>query len=217
MSKLQHSFQLLRHLSRKFTFLASSLLLIFAGCTQKKTANTARHKADTVISPAAADNKRSLKEIMAEQHLSSGDIHLKVYKGRKLLVVMHRNKTLKTFPVVLGSNSDADKLMEGDRLTPEGTFKIASKYPHKKWQKFMWINYPTADSRRKHRKAKQQGIIPDSARIGGEIGIHGVPHGSDYLIDEKINWTLGCISLKNKDINELYEAIAAGTSLIISK
>lgn len=81
----------------------------------------------------------------------------------------------------------------------------------------MWINYPTADSRRKHRKAKQQGIIPDSARIGGEIGIHGVPDGSDYLIDEKINWTLGCISLKNKDINELYEAIAAGTSLIISK
>ncbi len=35
--------------------------------------------------------------------------------------------------------------MEGDRKT-EGTFKIASKRPHSKWNKIMLLDYPTKES-----------------------------------------------------------------------
>lgn len=81
----------------------------------------------------------------------------------------------------------------------------------------MWIDYPNADSWKKHNAAKQQGKIPKDAKIGGEVGIHGVPDGYDFAIDVKQNWTLGCISLKNKDVIELYEFIFDSTIIEIRK
>ena len=48
-----------------------------------------------------------------------------------------------TYPVVFGNSSLADKKMEGDKNTPEGSFRIASKRVHDKWHRFMSIDYPT--------------------------------------------------------------------------
>ena len=107
--------------------------------------------------------------------------------------------------------------MQGDQCTPEGIFKVLSKYPHKSWSKFIWIDYPNAESWRKHNRAKQKGEIPKDAKIGGEIGIHGVPNGTDFLIDLKRNWTLGCIAMKNKDVNELYPYVKKNTLVTIQK
>jgi len=77
--------------------------------------------------------------------------------------------------------------------------------PHKKWSKFIWIDYPNEASWAKHKIAKESGKIPINASIGGEIGIHGVPQGYDRAIDLRQNWTLGCISLTTKDINWLFD------------
>ena len=107
--------------------------------------------------------------------------------------------------------------MQGDRCTPEGTFKVKMKYPHRLWSKFIWIDYPTVESWEKHNKAKAEGKIPKNADIGGNIGIHGVPEGYDYAIDYRQNWTFGCISLKNADIDELYEFVNANTAVKIVK
>ena len=78
-------------------------------------------------------------------------------------------------------------------------------------------NYPNDESRKKFSKAKENGIIPPGAKIGGEIGIHGVPEGTDDAINNRQNWTLGCISLKNKDINEIYAIVDSTTRVIIRK
>ncbi len=32
-----------------------------------------------------------------------------------------------------------------------------------------------------------------------------------YVIDNQQNWTLGCPSLKNKDVEELYKVVKIGT------
>jgi murein L,D-transpeptidase YafK len=148
-------------------------------------------------------------------------------KGTKIAVVIDKSDyqlhiytadtLVKTYPVVFGGNPIDDKLRQGDRCTPEGTFKIVSKYPHKSWSKFIWINYPTADSWRKHKQAKAEGRIPKDASIGGEIGIHGVPKGSDFMIKTHVNWTLGCISLTNKDIDEIYPFFDKQTTITIQK
>jgi murein L,D-transpeptidase YafK len=124
---------------------------------------------------------------------------------------------IKQYPVVFGANPKDDKLREGDQCTPEGEFRIVSKYPHKNWSKFIWINYPTSDSWSKHNAAKAGGRIPATSGIGGEIGIHGVPAGFDSLIDLRKNWTLGCISLKNKDVDEIYPYIGSNTKIMIRK
>lgn len=145
------------------------------------------------------------------------DIHVLIDKSDYILSILANETLIKEYAVVFGGNPKDDKRMEGDECTPEGTFRMVSKYPHKRWNKFIWLNYPTDDSWAKHRKAKQEGSIPPDARIGGEIGIHGVPEGLDLLIELGQNWTLGCISMKNSEVDEIYPYILEGTDIIIRK
>ncbi len=158
-----------------------------------------------------------LSDVIKSSDVDANKLAINIDKSEYKLSVIVDTKVLKEYPVVFGKNPIDDKLMQGDKCTPEGTFKIVSKYPHKSWSKFIWINYPNDGSWRKHNAAKNEGIIPKDANIGGEIGIHGVPKGMDKLIDLQFNWTLGCISLKNKDVDELYPYISKSTVIIIQK
>ena len=158
-----------------------------------------------------------LPELLKSLNIDEDKIHVLIDKSDYKLSILYESNIIKEYPVVFGGNITDDKLMQGDGCTPEGTFKVISKYPHKSWSKFIWINYPNNDSRRKHNEAKRNGTIPQDANIGGEIGIHGVPKGLDNLINLKQNWTLGCISLKNKDIKEIYPYITEITEINIRK
>lgn len=122
-----------------------------------------------------------------------------------------------TYPVVFGNNSLADKKMEGDRNTPEGSFKIASKRVHEKWDRYLGLNYPTQESLAKFNQRKQRGEVPRNASPGGAIGIHGTWPNEDYVIDRYKNWTNGCISLKNEDVEDLYSYVPVGTPVTIRK
>ncbi len=159
----------------------------------------------------------SLTEIMDSLKVDKKSISVLIDKSDYRLYIVADGITLKEYPVVFGKNASDDKLMQGDRCTPEGSFHMISKYPHKEWSKFIWIDYPNKSSWEKHNRAKKEGKIPRNAQIGGEVGIHGVPRGMDKLIDAKYNWTLGCISLKNKDVDEIYPYIAANTLIQIQK
>jgi lipoprotein-anchoring transpeptidase ErfK/SrfK len=79
----------------------------------------------------------------------------------------------------------------------------------------MLLNYPTSVSWQRFRSAKREGIIPQTATIGGAVGIHGVPDHADYAIDQCQNWTAGCISLKTHDIEELASVCQKGTHVHI--
>ena len=154
-----------------------------------------------------------IDSLQVKQH----NISIQIDKSDYLLMVLNKDVILKSYRMVLGSNPKNDKRMEGDRCTPEGTFHIVSKYPHKNWRKFIWIDYPNDESRRKFNKSKSNGEIPKDAEIGGEVGIHGTPENGEYLIDDKVNWTWGCISLKRNDVDEIYPYINEGTEIIIVK
>jgi murein L,D-transpeptidase YafK len=160
---------------------------------------------------------RQLGDILDSLSIPVESLHLEIDKSDYILSVMHDTLLIKQYPVVFGGNPVDDKLRQGDRCTPEGNFRVITKYPHRSWDKFIWIDYPTEDSWRKHRKAKQEGLLDESDGIGGEIGIHGVPAGTDYMIDARINWTLGCISLKNEDVNDFYPYVRKGTVVVITK
>ncbi|HLO61207.1 MAG TPA: L,D-transpeptidase [Bacteroidales bacterium] len=159
----------------------------------------------------------SLSRIIDSLKIDKNTISILIDKSDYRLYICSNEKIIKEYPVVFGKKDNQDKLMQGDKCTPEGKFNIISKYPHKEWSKFIWINYPNQDSWRKHNEAKKNGTIPKNAEIGGSVGIHGVPKGMDYLIDLKYNWTLGCISLKNKDVNEIYPYINKNTVIEIRK
>lgn len=160
---------------------------------------------------------KTLVEIVNERKLDKSKLIIAIDKSDYQLSVKYNTEVLITYPCVFGFDPVKDKRMEGDGRTPEGTFKIQSKYPHKSWTYFMWIDYPTKDSELKHKNAKKNGEIPSDATIGGEVGIHGVPKGADAAIYKKKNWTLGCISLKNEHITDLYKSISGKTTVVITK
>ncbi len=121
------------------------------------------------------------------------------------------------YPVVFGNNDQGDKLMEGDRKTPEGAFTIISKRVHNKWCRYMGLDFPTAADINKFKIRKQQGLIPGYARQGGGIGIHGTWPREENAVDEYQNWTEGCISMKNEHVKQLFNIVSIGTRVIIQK
>ena len=149
--------------------------------------------------------------------LPVGTVSIVIDKSDYELNVYDEQGWYATYPVVFGNNSLEDKKMEGDRQTPEGTFRIVSKKIHDKWNRFMALDYPNKESYDKFNKRKERGEIPSSARIGGGIGIHGTWPHDDFMIDRYNNWTMGCISMKNSDVEEVYSFVPVGTRITIRK
>lgn len=126
----------------------------------------------------------------------------------------------KIYKVTFGNPDQSDKLKEGDRRTPEGTFHIQSKRFDKLWNRFMLLDYPNEASMERFRRLQEEGTLSASATPGGGIGIHGVEWSSgirDNYVEQRINWTLGCISMKNNDVCELYDVLKVGTPVVIRK
>lgn len=194
----------------------ATFVLYAAGCTtnagtHSKTGNARVAQGDSIY----INYHRTAQRVIDSLKLDKSKIFIKVSKGSYLLQLKIGEVVVKGYPVVLGFDPINDKKQEGDGCTPEGTFKIQSKYPHKSWSKFIWFDYPNDESRKKFEARKKKGEIPKNARIGGEVGIHGVPDKDDRIIDQGINWTLGCVSLKTADINEIYSLVKVGTKVVI--
>ncbi|MBV6624655.1 MAG: L,D-transpeptidase [Rivularia sp. (in: Bacteria)] len=153
---------------------------------------------------------QTVEELIGE-NIDKSKTSILIEKSKHRMTLYYNQKPIKSYPVVFGSSPEGDKFKEGDRRTPEGIHRIRDLYPHPSWSKFIWLDYPNAASWRKHFQAKTAGKISWFDSIGGEVGIHGVPSGSDEMIDNRNNWTWGCPSLKNQDVDELYKVIKVGT------
>lgn len=193
----------------KTTILLTTCLFAAGGMMMKKPISFEKADAKPNVSVRAASNKRVSKP--------NSPMYIVIDKRKYELSVYDAKGWYATYPVVFGNRSLEDKKMEGDRNTPEGSFQINSKRVHDKWYRFMGINYPTAESLEKFNRRKQRGEIPAWAKPGGAIGIHGTWAGEDYVIDRYDNWTLGCISMKRADVQDLYSYVPVGTPVTIRK
>lgn len=146
---------------------------------------------------------------------ASSDFKIVIDKSDYELRVYDADGWLATYPAVFGNKDQSDKLMEGDRKTPNGSYRIISKRNHPKWGKFMLLDYPNVENKKRFADRKASGRIPSSATIGGAIGIHGTRPAEEYAVDKYMNWTLGCISVKYSDIFELYDLLPVGTEVRI--
>jgi len=160
---------------------------------------------------------RHLKNHRSDYAKPVGTVSIVVDKSDYELHVYDDKGWFATYPVVFGNSSLSDKKMEGDKNTPEGIFHIASKRVHDRWHRFMALDYPTKESWEKFNRRKANGEIPASAKIGGGVGVHGTWPHEDFVIDRYKNWTLGCISMKNEDVEDLYNYVPVGTKITIRK
>jgi hypothetical protein len=142
-----------------------------------------------------------------------------VYKKRHELDVYYKGRFFKKYDAVFGRNLDLGaKLWAQDRRTPEGVYYIEEKYRSARFEWFLRLNYPNLEDRVRYETMKVNGVVPvdrdgKSPLVGSAIGIHGtdVP----ILNAGHINWTTGCISVNNRDIEDLDRLLPVGTVVII--
>lgn len=140
-----------------------------------------------------------------------------VDKTNYLVAVIYRRQRIRQYRAGFGPDRLQDKMMMGDRCTPEGWFRVVSKRNHNVWQKFILLDYPNNESYKKFNERKRKGDIPSNAAIGYAIGIHGTFAGGEKLIDTGVGWTDGCVALKPNDIIDLYRFIEPGTRVLVRK
>ncbi len=129
-------------------------------------------------------------------------------KERKMAVFSHR-RLLKTYHISLGGHPVGPKHFEGDNKTPEGTYHIDGKNPGSGYHKSLGISYPSKRDIEFARKAGKH--------TGGDVKIHGLPNNwaKEKLARIAADWTLGCIALKNDEVDELYIHCKVGTPIVI--
>lgn len=120
-----------------------------------------------------------------------------------------------TYPIVFGSKDLSDKMKEGDRKTPNGSFKVIIKKIHPKWGPELLLDYPNDESYQRFNDRKAKGLLPRGAKIGGGIAIHATRPEEEWTIDNFYNWTDGCVSVKYTEMKDLFSYIPIGTQVTI--
>ncbi len=130
-----------------------------------------------------------------------------VDKTARTLTLLSHGKVLRRYTQLkLGPNPQGHKQQEGDGRTPEGQYRINGRNAHSLYHLSLRISYPNAKD---IALAKQLGISP-----GGDIFIHGQPNQST-LERIPIDWTAGCISVSNAEIEEIWSLVDVGTPIQI--
>jgi len=114
------------------------------------------------------------------------------------------------FNAELGTNWVGDKRIKGDKATPEGMYKITRKFDSRKtkYYKALLLDYPNEEDLAKFKSEIAKGSLPESAKIGGLIEIHG--NGG-----KGIDWTEGCVALTDKEMDVVFKISKVGTPVTI--
>ena len=133
-----------------------------------------------------------------------------IEKAARKMTVYHKGAVLKTYSISLGGEPVGAKERQGDHRTPEGTYTISGRNAKSKFHRSLRISYPSTADRERARKAK---VDP-----GGDIMIHGLPNGWGWLGAGhlKSDWTDGCIAVTNREIEEIWELVPDGTTVVIT-
>lgn len=149
----------------------------------------------------------SIKAKRIEHPLPGNAVADKIFieKSKRHLTLLKSNVPLKTYVVALGRHPDGKKAEEGDGKTPEGTYTIDRRKIKSSYHRALHISYPNASD---VAQAKLKGVSP-----GGDIMIHGLPNlvgfvGQFHTIRD---WTLGCVAVTNREIEEIWRAAPDGT------
>lgn len=129
-----------------------------------------------------------------------------IIKGDRVMHLLNGRQALKTYKVDLGFDPVGPKQVEGDGRTPEGLYRIDRRNPNSTYHLSLGISYPNAAD---IAKAEAMGKDP-----GGDIFIHGEAR-KDWGKIGTPDWTAGCISVTDDEMEEVYAMVRDGTPIFI--
>ncbi len=149
------------------------------------------------------------KEASKLVNLLTADSVLVNKKERKLHLIKNGN-TYRTYNVRLGANPVGHKQKQGDERTPEGNYVLNTRNENSKFYKSIHISYPNHEDRK---QAQKVAVEP-----GNAILIHGQPNGFGWAwrLLNLWDWTDGCIAVSNQDMDEIWNLVEDGTSIVIT-
>lgn len=128
---------------------------------------------------------------------------IEVHKADRKMYLLSGTQVLKTYDIHLGGTPIGPKHFEGDGKTPEGAYVITHRNARSQFHLSLGISYPNDIDRY---YAAAYGKEP-----GGDIFIHGERvRGSS-----RGDWTVGCIAVTNREIEEIYAMVNPGTVISI--
>lgn len=129
-----------------------------------------------------------------------------VNKADREMFLLHHGKVLRKFDIELGFAPVGDKQFEGDGKTPEGTYLIDRRNPNSSFHLSLGISYPNAQD---VAEARALGKSP-----GGDIFIHG--QKNPFVPNTGEDWTWGCVSVSNREMEDIYAMVKNGTPIQIN-
>lgn len=134
-----------------------------------------------------------------------------VEKSRNKMYLIDDGEVLKEYNISLGRNPIGDKVQRGDMRTPEGRYLLDYKNDQSKFYRSLNISYPNDYD---IAEATERGVDP-----GDDIVIHGLPNGvrdSDIKGElYPLNWTEGCIAVRNHEMDEIWQLVELNTPIEI--
>ena len=144
-----------------------------------------------------------------------GITEIRIAKGAHRLDLVSDGRTVKTYRVALGPGGPGPKRMEGDKVTPVGTYRIVGRF-HGLFHQFLGVSYPNDEDRRRHAELRASGVVPAGVGVGFGIGIHGTGHPDWNGVHKDSDWTHGCIALDDAEIDEIASRVRNGTRVVIT-
>lgn len=156
-----------------------------------------------------------------------------ISRSDNTLIVLKNGIVMKRFHVAFGSGGRFGKIKQGDRKTPYGEYKVISIKSSERFHSFIQLDYPsvndaeqayfnhilTRDEYRSIVDAHWEGRMPPQhTPLGGAIGLHGIGKETAEKIEihETVNWTKGCLALRNSEIDQIKPFITKGTTVLIT-
>ena len=184
-------------------WLLAALCLSFAVTCQAAVVMT--------INGKPVDKEQVLKPPQASQRTSASKTvdKIQVIKSARRLELISDGKVIRSYRISLGKQPKGPKLQEGDKRTPEGLYWVDWRKRSDKFNLAMHINYPNISDAA---KARREGVNP-----GSMIMIHGTPDSEENPEElfHTLDWTDGCIAMKNYEMREVWSMVKDGTMVEI--
>ena len=166
--------------------------------------------------------------------IAAARYEIEVKKSERLLIVREGEEVRKVYRIAWGRGGSGDKQRLGDRKTPVGTYRVMGFNENSKFDFFIRLNYPNVKDAfyglktevitrvefdRIINALRVDKLPPQNTALGGAIGVHGIgPENPKKVhIHEHLNWTEGCIALRNNEIQELRPYVGVGTRVVITE